>query len=566
MGFSSALKQSLLSIDILSYSPGLKINKRSIYQTLMGGLSSVLLFAISLTGIVYFGRELYLKNEPIAIVSAKEYDDVGPFEMNEKKFATYIAMEHKNYTFYNDPTIFNLTANNQVITLDSQGKQVIFNKDLIIKTCRELYPNDDLYAETMKIDLDIYYCLKPNQATIEGFWGAPKNSFVQIILSKCVNSTDNNNHCQDPDYIDDILQGGVITMLTENYNLELNSYETPAARTFSDIFYSLNIEFTFTLYIQLRPLELLSDNGLIFPEIQQISTSYFDDPKVLYYGKRDSIVADIVIQAKPLGKRINRSYTKFQDVLTKVGGLIKAITVVLSFFVNHTSYIEFFNDFIFNLQTRAEETKKIEKYGLPKGMNFLKKKLVNAEEDKSNQHIQTKMDEDKLNSDLSAPDKQISSTVTNNNLYGRNPKGLVMLDPKHTQLGKQGNPQKANTNLSFKNTGSNYLFLEESNKLYESCQAFKDYISQVLPCNKTLPLKLAKKALSDKIDHALSLETLLEKIYFVEILTNINLTEDQIGLLNKDYLSSIQEGEKSNKDQVFSIKKNLTNLTINNNK
>ena len=72
------------------------------------------------------------------------------------------------------------------------------------------------------IDLDKFYCVKPNTYNIEGFWGGSKNVFLSIELHKCLNTTENNNHCKPQETIDNTIEGGQINVIAESFNLHYN--------------------------------------------------------------------------------------------------------------------------------------------------------------------------------------------------------------------------------------------------------------------------------------------------------------------------------------------------------
>lgn len=43
--------------DFFGYSPTLKVNKKNIHQTALGGIISVIYFVLVLLGLIYFGKE-----------------------------------------------------------------------------------------------------------------------------------------------------------------------------------------------------------------------------------------------------------------------------------------------------------------------------------------------------------------------------------------------------------------------------------------------------------------------------------------------------------------------------
>ena len=178
------------------------------------------------------------------------------------------------------------------------------------------------------------------------------------MLYKCTNTTENNNHCMPENEIYNTIQGGIINLLIKNSILQMTDYENPVKYGNDGQFFSLNLDFTFGLTIELKTLLFQTDKGYLLTDIEEIKGFYFQDPKLLYFGKRGNLLADITIQTVQRGVVINRQYVKFQDVLTKIGGLIKALMLIGNMIAILASHIEFHNDYIFNIDYNSSITNK----------------------------------------------------------------------------------------------------------------------------------------------------------------------------------------------------------------
>jgi len=492
---SSKIKSSLLFLDMLSKSPSLKVNKKDSYKTYFGGIISIIIIILTIASIGYFGNDLISKKDPIAIVSAFEYDDIS-INISPNEYYLLLAIEDSNFVYYNDPTIFTFRAYHQTILLDNNGKTDIITNDFDIKPCIDYFQNETLKEGLNK---EIFFCLKPDQFKTEGYWGHKINSFTGIYLEKCVNSTENNNHCKSELDIDSKINGGVLSMYSMNSNLNLKSFEDPVILDYDNIFYSLNSEFTFTLFIQLRNLEIITDHGFILEEISDIKKFYMDKPHLLYYGKRGNIISDIVIQNKPMGQKINRTYIKFQDFLTKMGGLIKALIVLGAFIVKFTSNAEFYNNYIYNIT---------------------KKKVLSENSNISQNQLNSYISNNFLNTKTNTKQTKAQIKINLNN---------------STNL---ANLMKYKNGFSFKNT-------------------FFDFLIQISLCNKIHYIKKMKRSIENKLNKALSIEVILEKSYKEEVLSLMTFNEKQLFLVEDDFNESILNEEENKKDQksnkVFNI-------------
>ena len=331
--------------DFLGEAPKLKVNNSPLYKTLFGGVISLVLASFSIIGIIYFGRELFLKENPFVVMSIKDYDTVGPFKLNNEEFEIYSAIEFENYTYYNNPQVFKFEAYEETI-VENKGIQSYSSKKLEINQCSSYYNNTDL---NNKIDIDTFYCIKPNSTHIEGYWGNKINQYIRIKLFKCNNNTSNNN-CLSEDDINQAIKGGIVSMYLRNSLLQLKNYTNPIVYDNDNQYFSLNLDFTFTLFINLSRIIFQNDIGYLLENIEEVKAFEFSTPKLIYFGKRGDLLADITIQSKKRGLIITRSYLKFQDVLTKIGGLIKALLLISNFLAIFISNVQFMNDYVFNIR------------------------------------------------------------------------------------------------------------------------------------------------------------------------------------------------------------------------
>lgn len=557
--------QFVKHFDFLSLPPSLKIDRKASYSTLFGGFISFIIFTLTIIGVVYFGSELLMKREPVAVVSAKDFDTLD-FSISPSQYNIYLAIEDKNYMYYNDPTVFNITAYNDIILLDSEGTQNITRTYINIKTCSSIFKDEsDLQMIDAQIDLDVFHCLEPNLSRVQGFWGNPINSYVGIIISKCENSTENSNHCKPQDEIDEKLQGGVLSIFSVNHILEMNNYDSPVRRIFENIFNSLNIEITFTMFIALRPLEFYSDGGFILKDISYLQTSYSEQPHILYYGRRESIIADVVIQGKPLGMKVDRSYTKFQDVLTKVGGLIKALTILGSFIIKYTSEIEFINDYIYKIKCRESSPAE------PDSMTILDNYQNQRSSSQMHKNNFVAQDSGKRNVESSGIRAAEGHSPNQNfkhpkiNLEQKSDSKLLYDQSFGNRVNQATEENKSSIKKIMNNPQTEYLpkfsirrpttqiITGSSSIKYKTCDSLKDFFIQIWCFMPNHPSKRTFQSMKNRIDNSLSVETILEKTFLVDIINSSVFSTEQRLINNQYYIKSMKQSSKEDISMMFAL-------------
>lgn len=353
MRLAAFTKSIVLYVDTISPSPRLTINRLSVYKTFFGGLISLIVHIITVLGIGYFGKELLYKSEPFSLDSAMEFPDLS-FNVDSKDYYFFVGLEDKNYQYFADPSLFTVSAEKSGYKY-IDGVQHQMREQIDISLCSKYFNStSELGNDQAIIDLNRFYCLDQSKATIEGFYGAPIFSSININVYKCINSTENKNICKSEYDIDAALEGGIFNIQSQNHILQLSNYEQPVKKFYDDIYYPLNKDLSFLIFINLRTLEFLTDSGVILQDLNTLNYPYSTDPVVFYYQKRENIIAQVIIQGKPLGRKINRSYVKLQNILTQVGGFIKAISLFAQALVGYVANISFKADIMHHLVSRKQ--------------------------------------------------------------------------------------------------------------------------------------------------------------------------------------------------------------------
>lgn len=358
MTFFNSVKIHLAKFDYMSNGPNLKVEGKRSYQTAIGGIINIILIILSFIGICYFGLQMLNKTEPIVVESSMEGHQVGPYSVGEGGFNLFIGIEFPNWTYYMNDRIYTVNATIGINEFDDQFGQSYSLNVLDFGPCSNYYNQESLNVE---INIANFWCFAPNNSAIEGYWGAEKSSTITFSLHKCENKTSNNNHCFPENEINLLMQSGMISMFATNSFLNLNNYHRPVEFKLQNWYNSINIDFTYDYFYVLKELEFHDDNGFLLPTDIQTSNFYFETPFILYFGKRGSLLATINIQGDKFGTRIKRSYSKIQDVLTKIGGLLKALSIIAALISNTVSEIEFYSDFIFSFKHQLRNCEYLEK-------------------------------------------------------------------------------------------------------------------------------------------------------------------------------------------------------------
>lgn len=508
MAFAKATS-FIRAIDFLASSPKLRINSALSYKTMFGGIISFGVIAMFLLSTIYFGADLLFRNEPISIASIKSFESLS-FALSEDGFNIFLSLEDRKFTYYQNPKIYTVEAvYSEYIINEVTGDMSRYDRNLEITTCDNYYNNSRL-NDISNLDLDpsVFFCIKPNQnISVTNYWGASFHSAVYININKCSNSSQNNFSCLPSVEIDNAINAGVLSLYAKNNLLSIDSLSTPIVTNMEDIFYGTDPNFTYNIYLNMKPMQFQSDSGFIMKDIFFIETYYIDQPHIIYYGRQDLAIAKVIIQGKPLGQKITRTYIKVQDVLTNIGGIIEIFIIIGNLMSDLMSKLVFYNDFFFNLKVKE-----------------------------SSINLQNPLNNEKK---ICLKDNFVVVDKSNDAFFKI---GEINFPNKPTI--KIDNSLKVLKSMTLPITNNMYSI----NSLIKNC--FMQLFGFAFSSNHLYKRKLN---LETKLNKMLSIEVMLEKFYFVEILINYLINEEQQILALKMFPSQIDNATSNNHDIFESL-------------
>jgi hypothetical protein len=323
------MKKLFTQMDFIGFSINSKINSENLSRSLLGGLLSLLIYILSFIMIIYLGLELVKPNEPRVTQSMKKLDTVGPFNFSQNQIEFFLGFENPDLTYYADDRIFSIKAE-QIIVKYNGSQQIIQAITVPMRKCSEVYSPGSV---DKSIPLDLFYCVKPGDAILDGFWGAQNYYELNIKISKCKNSTLNNNKCKSRQEIDATIQNGIISMFASEYLIDAKNYTSPINKFYRNMFHYLSSENGLMQTIGYTNLLFTTDVGSLFQEYRDHHAPTIYQVLNDYSFGENEMFANVVLQCVSFGNTYLRNYSKIQDVVTQMGGLIKGLSLIANFLI-----------------------------------------------------------------------------------------------------------------------------------------------------------------------------------------------------------------------------------------
>lgn len=562
-------------IDKFGYSQQLRIYGESSYKTAVGGFLTLSVFFLYGIAIIYFGQEFWKMNHPIVVSSSREYDIMPDIIIGKNDFSIFFTIETKYYVSYIDDSIYSVYAQ----MFEYENGKLIATNPVEVGPCSLYYKSSSEISNKTLIDPSKYYCVKPDEYKLTGFWGDKKVSQAHIFIDRCVNSTKNlDKPCKSNEEIDEILSGGVIGFYATNFVKKINDVENPVSAFLHDNFHILDLVKPITCILNLRQLTFSTDLGFLLEDISTVVKPYFDSAFWQNGSKQGNLFAHIHLIGFPLGETILRKYSKIQDITMKIGGLGSFMQFIALMIGTCYSKLQYRVDLLFNVLHRHsgvnDKKPKIENQPEFINLNYIKNNnydllccsmnLLNQqrplENNPSSNNIKEKASLCLLNDNLNLNKSSFNESLKNKiveekkincvNKFEDNKfqaaeikinenKILNFSMPSNIQDKKIDEklevekPSKDEFNINISKYQSAPLSrtkidsplrksIVETNLYYSICNTIKDIFCYV--CITTKYNKLYKKRIKnvfDKYNHSLSVDTILEKTLLIEAISKI---------------------------------------------
>ena len=343
------IQNYFLSIDRYGNKPSFNIRGHKTYQTIFGSIMTIISYILLLFFLYMFSLEIIYHNKPNIIITYL-VDDTPLHHILSNKFIFAISLQYLNYSNYIDETIYTLNAFVSISNIDKNGIRNETKINLNPIKCSN-YFRDGVPEYFNILYLDNLYCVNLTGFKLRGVYLEDKWTSINFEFKKCINSTKIKN-CKTSDEIYNILKGGYVGIFATDYQILPHNYKNPAKIYRQNLYTSFSIDeyVDFWVYYQIKQIN--TDKGLIFDSIFSEKYLTYDSFSVSRDFRKTNNFLTVYLRETQNRVIIDRTYTKFQNLAAKMGGITKLIFIVgelISFFFTKILYKNFILQF-FNLE------------------------------------------------------------------------------------------------------------------------------------------------------------------------------------------------------------------------
>jgi len=333
----------LKNFDIYGYNFRLRYKREIEYSTYCGIFFS--LISISIILIISISNiSKMIKGTNFSIVTNYIYTN-NNIEIDLSSYPILLGLyKYGNEIEYNPSYVsIRMDRNEHIPKKDEKGNFTIERNSYSIELekCSLINFKEYIYLfNNTNLEFNKHFCFKSNQnLTIKGHHGDQINGFttLEFHVIKCINTTENNNHCKSSEEIDKYLENSYVSIIYVTKNIDHYNISNPIYNIInSDIFF-ISFEYVKRYYYFFSKEKYISDNGILLNsnkeyDLYQYHHTNFDFVKKetqSYYS--EETLLEINLTCMDLITEYTRTYIKIQDALSYIGGIYDIISIFFHF-------------------------------------------------------------------------------------------------------------------------------------------------------------------------------------------------------------------------------------------
>ena len=343
------------NLDYLSPSITLYHEGSLSHSSIVSGILSIMSFILIIAVAIYFSLDLIQRRNPSAFYYNRYIEDSGIFPMNSSSLFHFISLslaenglvdngvDFNSFRVFGIETYFTSYLNDTNINhfnhwlygLCKNG--VDGEKDMLAS--HSYFEKSACIKKYFDVDKQKYFDIGEPEfrwpVMAHGTYNN-KSQFYSIILERCKEETINlilggeNNHCTTVQQLKEIIGlSSIAHMFYVDYYVDVLNYKNPNTKFLNRVENVINFENYIMNNLNFDPILLKTHNGLVLDNIEEEEAYLYERNDVLtYQNNGNEIYTVYCFFLSNNQKYYEISYKRIQDIISNIGGINQAITIM----------------------------------------------------------------------------------------------------------------------------------------------------------------------------------------------------------------------------------------------
>lgn len=312
-------------IDFCSAGVELRMNGNTRQTSVIGGLVSSLVILAVVFLILYLGIDIVLKEKPRLIVSEIENKSPTFYNFTAKEFMFGFKIVDSNnlkidYENYLDIIIMNSVGEKNDAS-ESGPFTTVESPYTEFESCDKIQEYENFNISST---LSFFQCVKNLSLYIGGDFSDNKYASLDFIVRPCRGKTTCKSAEEQKEFLD---KGLFMIIYYRDAMIDPKKADTPVQITHAPFMIGLSDLLQIDLYFNYKNLEVKSDFGFLFEDLNFTYTYKFENRELAYRsrGFRYLLWGSVFLIKKTM--TFERRYLKIQEIAADIGGLFKFLWI-----------------------------------------------------------------------------------------------------------------------------------------------------------------------------------------------------------------------------------------------
>ena len=324
--------------DLYGKNPEFYFKGKSNKTTWVGRVFSLLYIIIFVLSLIYKLNRMIKRKDVTFYETNTNNGEIPSIKLNKEIFYTAISLDHAGTDIpFIDDRIYTISGKyiNQVKINGQLNKT---ETDISFKKCELSDFGSNYHNIYANKNISQMRCFANMDYLLEGYYTMERFSYIKLYYKRCVNTSENNNHCYPSDMIDKNLNMAQLDSKIQDIELTPQNYHNPVRYIDSEITGDiiLGIYPMITMEIKIVIIETntnifgfeISSKTKVEKYIKYDSYSLALIPNV--FGNFNESLNEITIQLSPNILTQKRTYVQLIDVFGDIGGLMETINMIFT--------------------------------------------------------------------------------------------------------------------------------------------------------------------------------------------------------------------------------------------
>ena len=338
------------------------------HSSIVSGILSIISFILIVVIAIYFSLDLINRTNPAAFYYNRYIEDSGTFPMNSSSLFHFISLSIAENNFadngvdFNSFRVFGIEKYFNYYMNDTNLNHFnhwlygpcingVDNEGISDLITHSYFEKSACIRKFFDMDKQKYFNIgEPGfrwPVMAHGTYNA-NSQYYAIVLERCKEETINlilggeNNHCTSDEKIDDIIGlNAAAHMFYIDYYVDVLNYKNPNSKFLNRVENAIKKSIYPMNHLNFNPVLLKTHNGLVLDNIKEEEAYIYERNDVFTYESNDNGIYTVYyFWLSNNQKYYERTYKRIQDVISNIGGINQAITLI-AYFINklYNNYI-----------------------------------------------------------------------------------------------------------------------------------------------------------------------------------------------------------------------------------